>query len=443
MKKFLTSTLLLFLITSTSYGLTLQEAVKTALKENNYLKAQEISVKEKEINLKISKARLLPSFSLYTDYNKTTDPPYAIMNRMEVQKLDMFNTNFNDPGKSQLFRTGINAFLPIWLGGKLRIGIDISKKDLKAEKTKLSKSKQEIIYQVVKAYYQVLTAKSYVETAKLAVRDAQKHVKDAETAYKAGLTVKSDVLRAKVYLEQAEENLVKAKSNYEIAKRALLTAMGLMPLNSINIDGELTYKKFNFNLQKLIKTALKNRPELKELSIREKQSNDVEKLAKSDFLPSIVAYGDYFMASDAEPLDKDNSSWTFGLKASVKLFDGGIRFREVEKARLMKLKIKENRERAEKGIAFEVSRAYYNFLQAEKRVELSAAAIKSAEESLRIMEKRYKNGLATITELLDTQTALNQARSNYVAALSAYRMAVADVYYTTGTIDKHYSELAE
>ena len=443
MRKGISFGLLLFALSANAYGLTLQEAVKTALNKNNTLKAKELSVEEKEINLKISKAKLLPTLGLYTDYNKTTEPPYAIMNRMEAQKLDMLNTNFNDPGKSQVFRTGIDAFLPIWLGGKLRIGIDISKKDLKAEKTKLFKSKQEVIYQVVKAYYQVLTAKSFIETAKLAVEDARKHVKDAETAYKAGLTVKSDVLRAKVYLEQAEENLVRAKSNYEIAKRALLTIMGLMPSRSISIDGELTYRKFEFNLPKLIETALKNRPELKELSIREKQTKDMERLAKSDFLPSIVAYGNYFMASDADPLDKDNSSWMFGFKASLKLFDGGIRFKEIEKARLNKLKVKEFMERAKKGIAFEVSRAYYNFLQAQKRVELSAAEIKSAKESLRIVEKRYRNGLATITELLDTQTALNQARSNYVAALSAYRTAVADVYYAAGIIDKRYNELAE
>ncbi len=432
----------LLLITN-AHAITLEEAVKTALNKNNELRAKKVELKQKEVEFEISRLRLLPSVDIYTDYNKTTDPPYAIMNRMEVKKLDMFNTDFNDPGKSQLFRTGVKTTIPIWLGGKLRIAKDIAKKEVKATKSQLKRSKQQVIFDVVKAYYNVLTARSYIETAQLAVKDAKKHLKDAEAVYKAGLGIKSDYLRAKVYLEQMEENLIKAKSNYEIAKRALAVAIGTMPTEGEDVEGELTYKRFSFNLQNLIEIALQNRPELKEIDIRLQQTDDAEKMAKANFLPSIGAFGDYFLADDSAPWNKENSSWTIGFQATLNLFNGGIKFKELEKARLTKLKVKELKEKAKKGIAFEVSRAYYNFISAEKRIELAEAALKSAQESLRIVEKRFKNGLATITELLDTQTALNQARTNYVAALSAYRLAVAEIYYAAGILDKRYQELSQ
>ncbi len=202
-----------FLLVGNAYGITLEDAVRSALEKNNLLKAKKEEIQERLYQLKSAKARLLPKVELYTQYNKTTDPPYAIMNRMEVKKLDMFNTNFNDPGKSQLFKTGLRVQAPIWMGGKLRIAVDLSKKEVKAAKEQLKKSENDVIYSVVKAYYNVLTARAFVETAQLAVRDAEKHLKDAETVYKAGMGIKSDVLRAKVYLEQMEENLVKAQSN--------------------------------------------------------------------------------------------------------------------------------------------------------------------------------------------------------------------------------------
>ncbi len=436
--------LVLFLAgTVNALGITLDEAVKTALEKNNLLKAKREEVKEKLYEYRIAKAHLLPKVDLFSEYNKTTDPPYAIMNRMEVKKLDMFNTDFNDPGKSQLFKTGLKVTVPVWLGGKLRAAVDLTKKEVKATKEQLKKDENTVIYDVVKAYYSVLAAKAFVETAQLAVRDAENHLKIAEAAYKAGTGLKSDVLRAKVYLEQMEENLVKAKSNYSIALRALAVAIGDFPDVELSVDGDLTYKPFSFNLNELIETAIKNRPELKELKVRLSQTKDMERMAKADFLPQVGAFGEIFAADDNVPWDKENSSWMVGVRASINLFSGGEKLYRLRKSRIARLKVKEYEERAKKGIAFEVSRAYYRFISAEKRVELARAAIASAQESLRIVEKRYKNGLATMTELLDTQTALNQARSNYVAALSAYRQAVAEVYYTAGILPKRYHDLVE
>jgi len=426
-----------------AYGITLEDAVRNALEKNNLLKAKKEEIKEKAYQLKSAEARLLPKVELYTQYNKTTDPPYAIMNRMEVKKLDMFNTNFNDPGKSQLFKTGIRVQAPIWMGGKLRIAVDLSKKEVKAAKEQYRKSENDVIYNVVEAYYNVLTARAFVETAQLAVRDAEKHLKDAETVYKAGMGLKSDVLRAKVYLEQMEENLVKAKSNYQVTLKALKVAMGEFPKGELQVDGELTYREFNFNLERLIQEALENRPELKELKVRLSQTKDMEKMAKADFLPQIGAFGDLFMADDTAPWNKENSSWMVGVSASLNLFSGGKKFYRLRESKIAQLKVKEYKERAEKGIAFEVSRAYYNFLSAKKRVDLARAALKAAEESLKIVEKRYRNGVANITELLDTQTALNRARSSFVAALSAYRLAVAQIYHATGLLPKNYEQLAK
>jgi outer membrane protein TolC len=240
-----------------------------------------------------------------------------------------------------------------------------------------------------------------------------------------------------------EENLVKAQSQYQIALRALSVAMGNYPKGELSVDGELVYKPFSFNLKSLIEEAFKNRAELKEIEVRFEQAKKSEEMAKGDFLPQVGAFGELFSADDSAPWNKENSSWVVGISATLNLFDGGKKFYQLKKSRVAQLKVKRLKERAKKGIAFEVSKAYYEFVSAQKRVELAKAALKSAQESLRIVEKRYRNGVANITELLDTQTALNQARSNFIAALSNYLTSVAKIYYATGTLPNRYRELTQ
>ncbi len=435
--------LMLSLLTSSSQALTLKEAVETALSRNNELKAKAYELEEKRKDLTISKLHLLPVLDMYGEYNRTTDPPYSIMNRMETKEFNMHETDFNRPGVSDVYTTGITAKIPIWMGGKIRIGIDMAKNEFKATEEQFKKTKDKVILDVITAYYNVLTAKAFVKTAEFALYDAQKHVKDAKAVYGAGLGVKSDYLRAKVYLEQARESLVKAKSNFEIAKRALNITMGLAPSVEVEIDGDLVYKPYQLNLEDAVKVAILNRKELKELRYRLNQTKDLKKLAISDFFPNFSAFYDYHIDSDEKPFGRENSSWTMGFQASLNLFDGGVKFVKLRKARITELKIKEYIERAKKGIEFDVSRAYFKVEEAKKRVELAQAALKEAQESLRIVEKRYKNGISTITELLDTQTALNLARSNYVKALSDYRISLVRLLYAQGVLSEKYYELSE
>ena len=234
-------------ITSSSEAITLKDAVETALSKNHELRAKALELEEKKKDVTISKLHLLPIVDLYGKYNRTTDPPYSIMNRMETKELNMYGTDFNEPGVSDLYTAGFTAKIPLWMGGKIRIGIDIAKNEFKATDEQLKKTKDKIILDVITAYYNVLTAKAFVKTAEFALFDAQKHVKDAKTIYKVGLGVKSDYLRAKVYLEQARENLIKAKSNFEIAKRALNIAMGVAPSIDLEVDGDLVYKPYQVN----------------------------------------------------------------------------------------------------------------------------------------------------------------------------------------------------
>jgi len=60
---------------------------------------------------------------------------------------------------------------------------------------------------------------------------------------------------------------------------------------------------------------------------------------------------------------------------------------------------------------------------ARKDIPTTKKAVEQAEENLRVSEERYKVQATTSTEVLDAQTLLTQARSNYYDALYDHNLA--------------------
>jgi outer membrane protein TolC len=75
-----------------------------------------------------------------------------------------------------------------------------------------------------------------------------------------------------------------------------------------------------------------------------------------------------------------------------------------------------------------------NLTTARQRVEVSRQAQSQAEESLRIIQNRYEAGLATITDLLQVESAHTCAEKNYLNALFDYRLSYAALELATGEL---------
>lgn len=84
------------------------------------------------------------------------------------------------------------------------------------------------------------------------------------------------------------------------------------------------------------------------------------------------------------------------------------------------------------GIELEIRVAYLGIEEAKKLVESQKENIVQAEEALSIVEERYKQGLATSLEVMDTQLALTQAKTNWLQSLSDYLITKAELKKAIG-----------
>ncbi len=87
------------------------------------------------------------------------------------------------------------------------------------------------------------------------------------------------------------------------------------------------------------------------------------------------------------------------------------------------------------NIQVQTKEAFLKSKSARKRIQVAKTALNQAEESLRIVKNRYKNGLLTIVGLLDAEVARQQAHTDYFKALHDFKVAGIELALASGTID--------
>jgi outer membrane protein TolC len=125
-----------------------------------------------------------------------------------------------------------------------------------------------------------------------------------------------------------------------------------------------------------------------------------------------------------------------GASLRWEIFDGFQRCNKKGKAEALAGAASEYLENFRKDVALQVEESRLRREEAAKRLEVALHSVQDSEEVVRLISRRFENSLATFVELLDAQTALNDARARLIGNESDYALATARLFNTTGTFLK-------
>ena len=451
----------IFAIGSLTFGvdLTLQKAVDIALKNNLQLKAEKYKVQEKYYEYLSAKGYLFPQLSLSYFFMRTNQPPYSIMFRMNTHSLQFPRKNpanypntvawvgdsfkgmedyFNNPGSNQLYNLKFSVQVPIWMGGKVRNMIKGKLFEWKAQELLTGRKGEEVAYTVSDTFLKVLYAQAAVKATQTALKDVEHHLKVVEKMYKVGMALYSDLLRVKVYYETVKAKNIEAKNNLYVAKKALafLLNKNWNP-NDITVKGNLycpSPQKVEKELNQLYEWAINARKDLLALKEGITAVNYYKKATWGTYLPDLVAFGEYDLYDNQRVGNFVANSYMVGIGFQWKLFDGLNAFNKVRMLKEKERELRTTLEYAQKGIKFQITKAYKDYQTAYAKYVEAQTKIAQAKESLKIVEARYRQGLARIVDLLDVQSQLDMARFERAKALYECNKAYLDLYNTAGKI---------
>ena len=428
--------LISLLFVTTVFGadrtVTLKEAVSIALKDNHELKAFGYDIDAEAENVGIARSALFPHLSFEERFMRTDNPTAAFsakLNQRRFTQQDFAIDSLNDPQPINDFQSSF-SLEQIIFSSRAMIGLDMSKIQRDGRKEELLRKKQEIAFQVIKTFLSVQTARQYVQAAVQSVKDAEEHRRTAQLRYDSELGLYSDVLRASTAIDAASQGLVAARTNLDVAKRALGLLMGISESVDV-LDDTVVIPRRELDVY-VRSSSVRNDVQAMEHYLDNARKN--VSLAGAGYLPEVGVGGAYQRNDHRQPLGAEGDSWTVQAFLRWNLFDGLKREHERSKA---KLKMSETEERLaflKKAVSFRVYEAYLNDEEARKTEELAASALRTAEEGKRLVDLRYNNSLAPIVDLLDAQTNLDQQRAAYIARWNAHTLARANLSFQGGLL---------
>jgi len=120
------------------------------------------------------------------------------------------------------------------------------------------------------------------------------------------------------------------------------------------------------------------------------------------------------------------------------IFSGNLTSAKVREAKAALRQVQAARRKLKQRVLVETRQAYLQADNAWRRIQVARAAVAQAEEALRIVRNRYKNGLFTIVDLLNSELALQQAHTNHLRAVHDYKVANANLMLAAGTLDENF-----
>lgn len=393
--------------------LSIDDSVALAFKNNPEIKIAEADMTQSAWDIRQAKADKRLDVSYNYLGQRSDAPPSFVPSLATVPAWNYFSS-------------ALQVNLPIYSGGRLENNLEVAKFNSIAADRNFDNVKQQLRLEVTTDYFNVLQARNLFEVANQSVRDFVIHLQNVQHQYDVGMVAMADVLQTKVKLAKAQDGLIKARNNYDLMVYKLNNVIGLPLRTDTKLKEELTYQPYPLNLDDSIRYALINRPEIAQAQAQIAIARDQVKIARSAQLPTVGLVG----MKGWDDLDfpgMRNSNWTIMLTAQMEVFDSGRIESHVRKAEQDVIIAQEKARQIGDNIALEVSQAYQNITEAQKRIEANKVSVDQAELDFSIAQERYEAGMGINLDVIDAELALNESKTDYIHALYDYNISKAQL----------------
>lgn len=411
--------------------LTLQDALKYALQNNENIQKARLDVLKGQYATDEVRASALPQVNGSATLTDQLIIPQLVVGDQVFKMGRQYTGNAGLNFSQQLFNQKVFTGLKAAKAGE-------SFYNLNAELTE-----ENILQQVATSYYQLLVTREQLKTIDANIASISKIEKTVADQYKNGLAKRIDLDRVRVNLTNVktqreqlvngitqQENVLKFYIGMPVQTEVVIPSTAL---DQISLDAQAQYE--SFDVSQLTQYQLLKKQE--ELLGYQKQA------AIAEYYPSLSLTGNYAYTSTSDRFDifkgagstaaKYDAS-AIGLTLNIPIFDGFARRSRVKQAEIEILQVEQDIRNTSNSLNLAHRNANIALRNNVSTINAQRENMTLARQVYESTQNNYNNGLAPLTDLLNSETSLVDAQNSYNQALLNYRLAEIQLIQSNGNI---------
>ena len=417
----------------------LRECCDYAVSHNIGILQQENQCRQQELQLSTALNSRLP------DLNGSVSQNFSFGRGLTAE-----NTYSNTNTSSTSFSLG--SSVPLFTGFQIPNQIKLNQLNLEAATQDLEKAKNDICMQVAQAYVQILYNMEISDVAHRQVGIDSMQVVRLQALVDNGKASGAQLSQQQATLANSRLTATQADNNQQLAILTLTqllelpTADGFAVVRPDGLDGENGQNGMRSSLfsggaavpspDVIYAEALGIKPEIAAQELRLRATDHSIKIAQAGYLPTLSlsgGLGSNYYTTSGFPADafstqlKNNFSQYIGLNLSVPIFNRFQTRNSIRNARIEQENQQLRLDNTKKTLYKEIQQACLNTTAAHAKYESSTVAAKSSHDAFTLMQAKYENGKANITEF-------NEAKNNYLRAESDCVQARYELLYQQALI---------
>ena len=421
---------------------TLEEAIDYALENNRTLQSSALGVNSSELDLKSQRAefdiKIVPVSRIGVSSDE--ENPWLVGATFSkqlkfgpsVSVAPRVGESFGETDSDVAFRLDV----PLLRGAGTEFTLDGVYSSLFAYQTEQRSfySQQEnTVLRTVTGVYATIRSGMQIELIRKQLARLEEHLALVRIKEKSGVTSALDLYRAEIRIKNVQDELASFQEQHANNVDEVKNILAIPQSGHITLTAPVDYKPVEIDLEDALQIAQDNRIEIEQSERNVQERDRLVALAKNNLLPQLDLRVGYNLIADENIFELADETWTVSLNSDTDVFrttEKNVYQQRRLQFRQAQLDEVDQKERINQEVRSEVN----SLEKQQQRIEIQKEQVNQTVGKLRLAESKFRYGMANNFDLIEAQTELQEAQTNYLFARIDYIVGTYRLRSVLGTL---------